>query len=293
MLRHVNHAAGPYIGRTAVITGAGGGIGSALARQLASQGATLALVDCDAVQLAQVRAQCADLGADVMTAALDVRTSPELEAFARDCRSRFGHLDDLFTCAGAIHVGALADSNPEDIRQVLDIDVFGTILAARALLPHLAAAPNGGRIVTLSSGFGLIGVSDYTAYCAAKFAVRGFTEALQAEVRSNGLAIQVCIVYPGGVRTEIMRRGTYASSADPEKVQRIFDRYVARTSPDSAARAILSKVARGHRRIRLGPETTLADLAARISTSGYQWALDRRRPTQRLSVHGVGRRWQS
>lgn len=136
---------------------------------------------------------------------------------------------------------------------------------SKAFLPQLARSGHG-QLVNVSSAFGLVGVAGCTAYNAAKFGIRGFTEALQQEAPD----VQVAMVYPGGVRTDIMRHGRYASSVNAAEIARRFDQSVARTSAPAAAATILRQVDRGRRRIVIGADARLVDVLTRVAGTGYQ-----------------------
>lgn len=254
---------GYYTGRVAVITGASAGIGRALAVALARQGTLLALSGRNAEALAETRRLCGD-GATVMTDSVDVTDRQKVFDYAAKVVAEFGRVDVLIASAGVIHVGGLMSSDLPDIQHVMDVDYYGVVHAAQAFLPHLIASGNG-HLVTLSSGLGLIGMAMHTAYCAAKFAVRGFSEALRAEMRAKREPVSVTCVYPGGVRTSIMRTGAYAADTDGVAVASAFDRYVVRTEPDAAAAVILRGVAKKRGQVMVGRDAWAVSLASRIA----------------------------
>jgi short-subunit dehydrogenase len=132
----------------------------------------------------------------------------------------------VFCAAGVIHTGGLLASDFEDIEHVLNVNLWGVINTAKAFLPGRVAAGRG-HIVTFSSGLGLIAAPRYSGYSASKFAVRGFTESLRQELALDGHRVSVTCVYPGGVRTPIMRNGRFAAGEDPDAVIRRFDTKVA------------------------------------------------------------------
>ena len=170
--------------RRAVVTGAGGGIGAALATQLATAGTALVLVDNNTDALARVAGRCSDLGVPVSSWDVDVADHAAVVEAVRHIVEDDGPPDALFNVAGLIHHGLLVDSDVADIQRIIQVDLLGTISCCQALLPALATHARA-RIVNVSSAFGLVGVAGYSAYNAAKFAVRGFTEALQQETPAN------------------------------------------------------------------------------------------------------------
>lgn len=262
--------------RLAVVTGAGGGIGRALAIRLATAGSSLALLDLDPASLARTAELCQSYKVPVTTWAVDVADHEAVTETAHQITASQGPPDGLYNLAGHIHVGHLRHTDFADIQRVLAVDLMGTISCCQGFLPMLESHPTA-RIVNVSSAFGIVGVAGYSAYNAAKFAVRGFTEALQQEVPAH---VSVSCVMLGGVRTGIMRNGQYAHPADAAQIQHQFERRIARTSSDDAAMAILRGSARGRRRVVVGADARVADLAARLLSTRYQFL------TRRL---GLGR----
>jgi len=251
-----------------VVTGSAGDIGRELAVRLSGAGHSVCLVDNDDDRLADTRAACLEVNSRVTSTHLDVTDFDAVDRFARDIRATSGTVHALYNVAGVVHAGLLTDSRMTDIDRVVAVDLLGTIAVSRALLPHLIDSGHG-QLVNISSAFGLVGVPGYTAYCAAKFGVRGFTEALQQEVADA--AVMVTAVYPGGVRTGIMKRGTYASSVDAALVQDAFDRRVARTSAAAAAQQTLEGVLAGRRRILIGADARAVDALVRVVGMRYQY----------------------
>ena len=184
-----------YRGRVAVITGAGSGIGRALALDLAARGARIALLDRDAGTVGETERQCKNAGIQVRADTVDVTDRPALASWAKSVLRQFGHIDLVICAAGVIHTGSLLTSEPGDVDRVINVNVLGVVSTVKLFLPHLAS---GGHIVTFSSGFGLVGAPLYTAYCASKFAVRGLSEALGLEMALGGHPVSVTCVIPGG-----------------------------------------------------------------------------------------------
>jgi NAD(P)-dependent dehydrogenase (short-subunit alcohol dehydrogenase family) len=268
-----------YAGRSGVITGAGAGIGRALAVDLARRGARLALWDANPDALAETADLCRRVSADsrssdVRAQVVDVTNVNQLSQHAADTVDAFGRLDLAFCVAGVIHTGTVLASASSDIERVLDVNLRGTIHTVSALLPHLLASGDG-HLVTMSSTFGLIALPKYSAYCASKFAIRGYTEALRLEMAVTGRPVAVSCVVPGGVRTQIVSRGTFADDEDPAAISRAFDRRLARTTPEQAARQILRGVQRRKPQILIGADARLVALLMRATGAGYQRILPR------------------
>ncbi|CAN5155570.1 SDR family NAD(P)-dependent oxidoreductase [soil metagenome] len=241
-----------YAGRTAVITGAGSGIGRALAVELAGRGARLALSDVDGDSVAQTVATCHRLGATAHGYQLDVADRAAVHAHAEDVQRDLGSVHLVVNNAGVALHGPVSQLTEEDFRWVMEIDFWGVVHGTQAFLPHLAASGDG-QLANVSSIFGIIAVPKQSAYNAAKFAVRGFTEALRQECRLDGTPVSVSCIHPGGVRTEITRRARVTEGEDRAELARSFDG-LARTSPPRAARSILRGLERDKARILVGPD---------------------------------------
>jgi NAD(P)-dependent dehydrogenase (short-subunit alcohol dehydrogenase family) len=241
-----------YRGRVCVVTGAGSGIGRALAVELAGRGARLALSDCDAASAEQTAAACRDLGAEAHAYQLDVALRDAVFAHADQVVADFGAVHLVVNNAGVALHGLVEELRDEDFRWVMDIDFWGVVHGTQAFLPHLAASGDG-QLANVSSIFGLVAVPKQAAYNAAKFAVRGFTEALRQEMQLTGKPVAVSCIHPGGVRTAIARRARAAASEDKAEMAATFDR-LARTSPPRAARVILKGLERDRARILVGAD---------------------------------------
>lgn len=261
-----------------VVTGAASGIGRHIALRLASEQQVLALVDIDGPGLAATARECEALGARQASWTIDVADGKAMAQLPERISNTCGVPVALYNIAGVIMAGRLADSDLVDVQRVIAVDLQAVITSCHAFLPYLETAKQA-RIVNVSSAFGLIGVGGYSAYCAAKFGVRGFTEALMQEVPPH---VRVSYALPGGVRTDIMRNGHFASTVDPRAIQKQFDLHIARASPERVAQQILRQASRGHRRIVVGNDARLVDLLARLTGTGYQ------RLSRRMSIRHPG-----
>lgn len=260
-----------YAGRVALITGAGAGIGQALAVRLAAYGARLVLWDRDGEGLARTADRCGRAAA-LRTDVVDVTDRAEVLARAAEVGEQSGPVQLLFCVAGVVHTGRVLSTEFEDIDHVLAVNLGGVVNTVKAFLPQLISS-GGGHVVTLSSAFGLIGAPRCGAYSASKFAVRGFTEALHQEMVLDGLPVRVSCVLPGGVRTEIVARGRFAADEDPAEGAEFFRRRLARTSPERAATVILRGVQRGRAQILVGADAYWVSALARLAGAGYQRVL--------------------
>lgn len=261
-------------GRTAVITGAGSGIGRAVARRLAAHGCPVALADQNA---AGVEETAASIDGPVLTRTLDVRDRQAQMTFAAEvARWAPAPVGMVFNNAGVTVLQGVADASPEDDEWVLDVNLHGVIHGVRAFLPVLLEQRSG-AIVNTSSVFGLLGFPHQSAYCASKFAVRGYTDALRQELRGTG--VRAVVVHPGGVKTNIVNNARYRADygnrhADRDSLAREFAE-IARTTPERAAEIIHTGVNRGRSRILVGPDAYLFDGLARVAPTRYYDVLER------------------
>src|SRR6476660_7546900 len=252
-----------FEGKVAVITGAGSGIGRALALNLARKGAKLALSDIDVEGLAETVRQAEGLGAEVKADRLNVAEREAVLAYAEDVVAHFGRVNQVDNNAGIAHNGDVEKT------EFMDVDFWGVVNGTKAFLPHVIASDDG-HIVNISSLFGLIAVPGQSAYNAAKFAVRGFTEALRQEMLVSGHPVKVTCVHPGGIKTAVARNATVCDGQDAPSVAAFFDKRLALHSPEMAAETIADGVRKGRARVVIGWEAKALDVLARVTGSGYQ-----------------------
>ncbi|MER7210704.1 SDR family NAD(P)-dependent oxidoreductase [Streptosporangium sp. NPDC000239] len=258
-----------YAHRVAVITGAGSGIGRALAVNLARRGTRLALSDQNAEAVAETARRCQRFGARVFTDTVDVTDRQAVLRHSAAVHEEFGRVDMVFCVAGVIHTGRLINSEFSDFDHVLNVNLLGVVNTAKTFLPLLISS-GGGHVVTVSSAFGFFSAPCYTAYSASKFAVRGFSESLRQEMRLDGHPVSVTCVYPGGVRTPIMRNGRFAKGEDSAAVTKRFDTKVARMDASRAAAIILLGVRRRQAQVFVGADAKIAWILVRALGSAYQ-----------------------
>ncbi|MDG3012526.1 SDR family NAD(P)-dependent oxidoreductase [Rhodococcus sp. D2-41] len=257
-----------FTGKVAVITGAGSGIGRALALDLARRGAKLALSDVDTEGLAETARQAEALGAEVRTDRLNVAEREAVLEYADTVAQHFGKVNLVFNNAGIAFTGDIEISEFKDIERVMDVDYWGVVNGTKAFLPHLIASGDG-HVINTSSLFGLLSIPGQAAYNSAKFAVRGFTEALRMEMQIAKHPVKVTCVHPGGIKTAIARNGTVASG-DAAALAQFFDRYLAHTSPEAAARRILKGVEGNRPRVLIGLDARFLDVFVRLVGSSYE-----------------------
>jgi NAD(P)-dependent dehydrogenase (short-subunit alcohol dehydrogenase family) len=263
----------PLAGRPAVITGAASGIGRSLARRLSQAGSPVAIADIDETGLKDT---ARSLPGPALVRVLDVRDAADQHRFAAEVRewlaSRPGSppLAAVFNNAGVAVASSVLDADPGDDEWLRQTNFDGVVNGTRAFLPILAEQDDG-VIVNTSSVFGLLGMPYQSAYCASKFAVRGFTEALRQELRGTG--VRAVTVHPGGITTNIARNARVRK--DPEGRGRTHEQMAAdfeaitMTSPDKAAEIICRGVERGRARILVGPDAYVFDALARVAPTHY------------------------
>ena len=263
-----------FAGKTAAISGAGDGIGRALSQRLNEAGCHLWLSDINPEKLAETCASLDDARGRVTSQVVDCGQRDALFSWAEAVSADTGSLDALFNNAGVGYGARFADSNEENFEWLIDINFWGVVHATRAFLPLLTQAERG-HLVNLSSIFGMVGIPTQTAYNAAKFAVRGFSEALQAEYMDSNL--YVSSVHPGGVQTNIARSARTdgaGNMADADERDQQFRR-LAKTTPERAADIILRGTARGKRRIMVGWDAWLILQLTKILPTRYHWVTAR------------------
>jgi NAD(P)-dependent dehydrogenase (short-subunit alcohol dehydrogenase family) len=261
-------------GRPVMITGAASGIGRALAVRLSRSGSPVAIADVDDAGLKETAAA---LRGRVLTRVLDVRDAADQLRFADEVRDWLpAPLAAVFNNAGVAVTSSVLDTVVEDDQWLHDINFHGVVNGTRAFLPILTEQDSG-VIVNTSSVFGLAGMPNQSAYCAAKFAVRGFTESLRHELRGTG--VRAVTVHPGGITTNIARNARIRK--DPEGLGRTKEQMAAQfeaitmTSPEKAAAIICKGVERGKARILVGPDAYVFDALTRITPTHYYSVLAR------------------
>ena len=263
-----------FAGKTFAITGAGDGIGRALAIRLNRAACHLWLCDINPERLTETCSLLDPDRASVASQIVDCGNRDAVFNWAGEISAQTSSLDGLINNAGVGYGARFADSTEDNFHWLMDIIFWGVVNGTRALLPLLTHAPRG-HLVNVSSIFGMIGIPTQSAYNAAKFAVRGFSEALQAEYR--GTTLSVTCVHPGGIRTNIARSARTdgaAGVADADERDKQFQQ-LARTTPERAAEIILKGTARGKRRILVGWDAWLIQQFIKLFPTSYHWVTAR------------------
>ncbi len=259
-----------FNGRVAAITGAGSGIGRALASALALRGAHLAVSDVDEIGLAETVAMCEGRGVKVTSYRVDVTDRDAMYAWADQVVDDHGKVNLIFNNAGVALGATVEGMSYDDFEWLMNINFWGVVHGTKAFLPHLIASGDG-HVVNISSLFGLLGMPGQTAYNAAKFAVRGFTESLREEMLVARHPVQVTCVHPGGIKTAIADNAFEAALADgrevtPEDVARrkTYNEKLLKMDPDQAAKIIIDAVEAGRPRVMVGNDARVLDLLMRV-----------------------------
>jgi NAD(P)-dependent dehydrogenase (short-subunit alcohol dehydrogenase family) len=260
-------------GRTAVITGAASGIGRSLALRLARHGCPVAIADINESDLNETASA---ISGPVLARRVDVGDAAAQQEFAREVKSWApAPLGAVFNNAGVGVASTVMDAVPADDEWLWNINFHGVVNGTRAFLPILVEQDSG-AIVNTSSVYGLAGMPAQSAYCAAKFAVRGFTDALRQELRGTG--VRAITVHPGGINTNIARNARWHIEPDGGLTrEQEIDQFAAMalTQPDRAAEIIHRGVEAGRARILIGPDAYVFDALARLTPSHYYDVLDR------------------
>lgn len=243
----------------AVVTGAASGIGQATAIALAEKGCDLAIADVNEVGLAETAAVIQNRRRKVSTHIVDVASRPAMEAFVDEVIDAHGHVNIVMNNAGVSVTAPLAEHSLEDFEWLMGINLWGVVYGTKLFLPHLQRA-SWGCVVNISSMFGLIGLPTQSSYCASKFAVRGFSEAVAAELADEN--IDVLCVHPGGISTKIIHNSRfYLGDRGHAKMKRYFEKKAMPAS--EAADLIVRAVEQRRRRLLITRETYSIDLIKR------------------------------
>ena len=274
-------------GSTVAVTGAASGIGRALAIELAARGADLALADRDEGGLQAVAADIAKASPRKVTLhRVDVGDAEQIAGFAREVVAAHPSLNMLINNAGVSLLGLFHEIDQAQMEWLFNINFWGAVHATRALLPHLSNRP-AAHIVNVSSIFGIMAPPGQTAYSAAKFAIRGFSEALRHELQVSGSPVRLSVVHPGGIKTNIVRNcRTGSGISDNERRSQAIERFdvIAQTTARDAALRIIKGIEKNEPRILIGGDARFMDIVQRFRPATY-WTVMARR-IEKMSKRG-------
>lgn len=281
---------GQIRGAVAVITGAGSGIGRSLARQMAAQGAQLALADINTAALEETRSLLGTATAHTYT--VDVSSAADVQDFAHRVERDFGGASLLINNAGVALFGTFAELSLAEFDWLFRINFWGVVHGCKFFLPMLLRQPEA-RIVNVSSVFGLFGPPGQSAYAASKFAVRGFTDSLREELR--GTSVKLTCVHPAGIATNIAQNARAGAATRPQDQEAAKKRYARalRIAPEMAAGAIIQGILADKDRVLIGRDAYRIDFLARllpgrasaILTSWIQKRIQKPEPAMAAAAH--------
>jgi short-subunit dehydrogenase len=276
-------------GAAAAVTGAAGGIGRALALELATRGCDLALADRDEAGLKAVEAEITRAHVrKVSVHRVDVGEPAEIADFAEAATAAHPGLNIVINNAGVALIGQFKEIDQAQMDWLFDVNFWGVVHSTRAFLPHLSRQREA-HIVNLSSVFGIVAPPGQSAYAASKFAVRGFSESLRHELQMANSPVRLSVVHPGGIATNIARNARTASGITDNTVRpQSIDRFEAmtRTSPAVAALRIVEGIEKNQLRILIGNDARFIDLIQRFRPATY-WAVLQKQVQRRLARKGL------
>jgi short-subunit dehydrogenase len=262
-------------GSAAAVTGAASGIGRALALELAARGCDLALADRDEAGLQALAAEIKRQHASKVTVhRVDVAEPAEIEDFGQAAIAAHAGLNIVINNAGVALLGQFHEIDQAQMEWLFNINFWGVVRGTRAFLPHLGRQREA-HIVNLSSIFGIVAPPGQTAYAAAKFAVRGFSESLRHELQMAKSPVRLSVVHPGGIATSIARNSrTGTGMTDNARRAQSIERFdaVAKTTPAAAALRIIVGIEKNQPRILIGNDARFMDLLQRFRPATY-WAV--------------------
>ncbi|WP_340676372.1 SDR family NAD(P)-dependent oxidoreductase [Paraperlucidibaca sp.] len=266
-----------FSGKVAAITGAGSGIGQATAIALAQEGCHLAISDINRASLDDTLERLSGYPVKVSAHVVDVSDRDAVYRYAEETVSEHGKANIIMNNAGVGLGETVENMSYDNFEWLMNINFWGVVYGTKAFLPHLKHTGEG-HIINISSVFGIIGVPTQSAYNAAKFAVRGFTESLREELEIERCGVSATSVHPGGVKTNIAKNSRMGemgaiSIGSKEDITDLFEK-IAMTTPESAARTILAGVRKNRRRILVGADAAVMDTAQRLMPTGYQRVLE-------------------
>ncbi|MFD7073985.1 SDR family NAD(P)-dependent oxidoreductase [Nocardioides sp. NPDC059952] len=256
--------------KVVVLTGAGSGIGRALAVNLAGRNARLALSDVNEAGLAETVELAKQAGArEIKSDLLDVADREAFKTYAEGVIAHFGQVNLVINNAGVALSGRVNDLDWEDIDWIMGIDWWGVVHGTKFFLPALIESGDG-HIVNISSLFGLVSMPDQAFYNAAKYAVRGFTEALREEMLIDGHNVGVTSVHPGGIKTAVARSARVSAKDDQAATAKFFDEKLAKMEPSRAAEIIVKGIEKKQARVLVGLDAHVIHNFGKFTGSRYQ-----------------------
>jgi len=255
-------------GKVAFITGAGSGIGRAIANSLAKRGCHLALSDINRTNLEQTATEVSQFSVKVSTIILDVTDKEAVKTLPQEVINYHGAIDIVVNNAGIASGGTFLMISEAHFDRVMDINFHAVVRITREFLPYLLKREEA-RIVNISSLFGLISPAEQTAYSASKFALRGFSNALRHELEATNVGISV--VHPGGVATNIADSALQPENVTKDEiVKKLTDtKKLLRMPPAKAGEIIVKGIEKNKSRILVGMDSKVMSIMERLMPLGY------------------------
>ncbi|HPJ35478.1 MAG TPA: SDR family oxidoreductase [Spirochaetota bacterium] len=258
-----------FNGKTAVITGAASGIGRELALQMSREGAVIIAADYNKKNLDDTVKMVKGEGGTAFAYKVDISNNEQVVKFAGDVKKKHGGVDILINNAGVTLFGKFEELKFKDFEWIMNINLWGAIYMSKAFLPEIKEKKDS-YLVNVASIFGVIGTGNQSAYCATKFGLRGFTEALQDEM--HAFPVNVVSVLPGGIKTNIAKNARFIKNGsvmkDTEKLERRLEK-IARTTAEKAAADIIEGMKKKKLRVRIGGDARFLDRLQRLMPVKY------------------------
>ena len=256
--------------KVVVITGAGSGMGREMALLAARRGALLAVSDWNEEALAETVDLLKEAGArELRSDVVDVSDRAAVADLARAVVEQFGRVNMVVNNAGVTVTGDFEEMRYEDFDWIVGVNFMGVVNGTKEFLPHLIASGDG-HLVNISSLFGLVSMPGQSMYNAAKYAVRGLSEAVREEMLVADHPVGVTVVHPGGIKTAIARNARYSDKEDGAESAKFFDNNLARMTPERAAEIILKGVETNKARVLVGIDAHAVHHVAKLLGSRYQ-----------------------
>lgn len=260
-----------FRGRVAVVTGAGSGIGRALAVELAKEGARLALSGRRVATVEETAELCRAEGAEARAYELDVTDREAVLKHADEVVTDFGGVNLVINNAGVSLTASVEEVAWDDLEWIFNINFWGTVHGTKAFLPYLIASGDG-HVANMSSMFGLVACPTQSGYSSSKFAMRAFTDSLRQEMKLYGHPVGVSSIHPGTILTDIARKARAADGRDIDELASNFER-MAKVSPETAAQVTLAGIRKDKAMIFIGKDAKFLNGLQRVAGSGYQKVL--------------------
>ncbi|MBI3039809.1 SDR family oxidoreductase [bacterium] len=279
-------------GRVAVVTGAASGIGLAASFQLVLNGCHVALVDIDEIGLSKIVPQLSGRNARITSHVINVAERSSMEKLPEEIHRAHGNIHILVNSAGVSMTSSCDDATIEDFQWVMNTNFWSVVFGCKFFLPFFRRVDEA-HIVNLSSLYGFVGIPTQTAYCSSKFAIRGFTESLRAEL--YGTQIGVTCVYPGSVKTNLIRNSKVLDPLNPNRKKNLIRYFENAMNPNEVACKIVFGIKNNSPRIVTSVEAHLADIFSRLSPSLTHEIISRIRKKKvdrfKNSLDSVARKW--